>query len=623
MKSCIKPLAALLPALFTLSAQAEPALLDTVVVTATRQPTRLNELVADVTVIDREELDRADPSATLGEVLGRVAGVEFSRAGGRGADESVYIRGTNSGHTLVLVDGLRVGSATLGTTAISTIPVAQVQRIEIVRGPASAIYGTDAIGGVIQVITRAGADAPRLQAEAGAGSHGAYEASLAHAGRIGGLSYSLQVGGSGSDGINAVTNPSSAAFNADKDGYNNRNLTAHVAYAIGPDAEVGANYYGTTSQNRYDSSWPAADVDWRMRHEVSGFGIHGSLRPLAGWQTTLRVGRGEDRTVDRPSVNVGQDKDVFKTTQDQVSWQNDVDLPLGRLLAVLERLEQKVDSTNTFTVSSRTIDSASLGWNGSLGAHRWQANLRRDRNSQFGSRNTHTLGYGYQIAPAWRVAVSLGTAFKAPTFNDLYFPNIPFVGSGNPDLKPESARSREAAVHYEQGTQRASLTWFHNKVRNLIQWEETFPGSWFYTPMNVGQARITGWLADYSGRFGAWTVYANATVQDPEDTDTGKQLNRRARHYGTIGFAHDAGPWQWGAEVKGSGHRYDDTLNTRRLAGYGIVSLHASYRLDRDWSLFARADNVFDRKYEFARSSTTNFGNLGATAFAGVRYTLR
>jgi vitamin B12 transporter len=617
----LKPLAALLPALFSLSVVAETSnTLDPVVVTATRQPTRINELIADVTVIGREELDRVDPSATLGEVLGRAAGVEFSRTGGRGAEESVYIRGTNSGHVLVLVDGLRVGSATLGSTSLTTIPLAQIERIEIVRGAASAVYGTDAIGGVIQIITRPGSDAPRLQLDAGAGSYGAYQASLAHAGSVGGLRYALRAGGAGADGINAVSNPTSAAFNRDKDGYSNRNGSGHLAYALTDNAEVGGHYFASTNQTHYDASWPTANADWRTRHEVSGAGVFATLRPVAGWQSTLRLGRGEDRTVNQPSVNVGQAKDVFKTTQDQATWQNDVDLPLGRLLAVLERLEQKVESTNTYTLDSRTIDSGSLGWNAGWGAHRWQVNLRHDRNSQFGSRNTETFGYGYQIHPAWRLAASYGTAFKAPTFNDLYFPNTPFVGVGNPGLQPEFARNREIAVHFRQSGQRASLTYFHNNIENLIQWEETSPGSWFYTPMNVGEARIKGWLAEYEGRFGAWTVFANATAQSPEDAETGKLLTRRARRFGVVGLTHDSGPWQWGGEIKGSSERYDDAANTRRLDGYAVVNLHARYRLGKDWSFFVRADNVFDRKYEFARSSTTTYGNLGATVFAGLRY---
>lgn len=595
----------------------------TVVVTATRYPSRLNELVADVSVIDRAQLDQQDPSAPLGEVLGRVAGVEFSRAGGRGSSESIYVRGTNTGHVLVLIDGIRTGSATLGYSEMSVMPIAQIERVEIVRGTASAIYGSDAIGGVINIITRAGGDAPKFQATVGGGNYGSYETDVAHAGKVGGLRYALRAGWAGTEGINATANRNSAAYNADKDGYRNHNASGQVSYRFNDGSEVGASFLESFKFNRYDSSYPSAASDWRTQQYMSTAAVYGTWRILPVWQSTLRLGQSQDHSVTRPSSTAGQEKDSYQTVQDQLTWQNDVTLPLGRLLGVVERLHQKIESTARFTSYARTVNSVALGWNGTYGNHLWQTNVRHDANSQYGGRQTETLGYGYQFAQNWRANASYGTAFKAPSFNDLYYPNTPFSGVGNPNLKPEFARNREAAVHYEQGAHRASLTYFHNNISNLIQWEETSPGSFFYTPTNVGQARITGWTADYNGRFGAWSLYGNLTVQDPENAMTHKTLIRRAREFGTIGGSYEAGVWQAGLELKASGARYDDAANTRRLGGYGVVNVHGKYRLSNDLSLFGRVDNLFDRRYDYARTSSVNYGNLGTTFFVGLRYTLQ
>lgn len=596
--------------------------LEPTIVTATRQPMRAQELLSDVSVIERAQIEAASATATLGELLSREAGVEFSREGGRGASESVFVRGTNSAHTLILVDGLRVGSATLGTTALQSIPLSQIERIEIVRGAASALYGTDALGGVINISTRQGNAAPTLQLEAGGGTHHTQQTSLAHAGHVGDLRYSVRAGTRASDGINAVRNPSSGAYNADRDGYAGDDAALHLRYAPSKALQLGGYFLQSRNETHYDSSYPSARSDWRNQHQLSSQGVFADFRPVDFWRSSLRLGRGTDKAVNRPGGSPGKEKDSFETTQDQFTWQNDFRLPVGQALFILERLEQRVEAAKAYSLTERSINAAQLGWNGALGAHRLQLNVRHDANSQFGDRTTQTLGYGYQISEAWRLATSYGTAFKAPTLNDLYYPNTAFEGVGNPGLQPEFARNREVSVHYETLPYRASLTYFHNNISNLIQWEETTPGSWFYTPKNVGQARIAGWAAQYQATLGNWQLYGNLNYQDAENTDTQKQLTRRARQFATLGLNHRIGAVEWGGEWRLAGRRYDDAANTRELRGYGVLNLHARYQLDKAWSLFARVDNLFDKRYEYARSSTTQYGNLGTVLFAGIRYTL-
>lgn len=599
-----------------------------VVVTATRIPTRINEVIADVTVIEREAIEQAGPAATLGDLLSGVPGVELSREGSRGASEGVFIRGANSGHTLVLVDGQRVGSATLGQTAIGALPVGQIERVEILRGPASALYGSDAIGGVIRITTRQGTDAPQFDVRAGIGSRGIHEATVSHAGRLGAIDYAIRTGNTRATGVNAITNPASAAYNADKDGFWRRHTGVNATWYPDAASEIGVHWFESEGMNRYDASWPTATADWQTRHAMSSVAVHARRRLTDDWSTELRLGRGEDDSVTTPSATVGMARDMFRTRQDQFVWQNDLRLPLGRGLVALETLREEVTSTNIYTGTRRSTDSLVLGWHGSAGAHAWQAGARHDDNSQFGGKTTWTLNYGYRFAPGWRVSAGMGTSFKAPTFNDLYFPNTPFVGVGNPALVPETGRGREVALHYAGAVGEASLTAFRNDIRNLIQWEETPPGSWFYMPDNIGAARITGLTAAGRTHLGNWTLDGHFTVQSPKNRDTGEYLTRRATRHGKLALGYAQGRWNYGVELVAAGRRWDAPdfftgRNTRKMGGYGVVHLRGEYRMNESWSWFARVDNLFGKKYELARSSTSDFASQGTSVFVGARFVVK
>lgn len=631
----LTPLTALLSVAFAAPAHAELlATLDPLIITATRQSQRANETIADVTIIDKQDIENAGPTTTLAELLGRSTGIEFGRAGGHGADESVFIRGTNGGHALVLVDGIRVNSATTGATATQMIPLSQVERIEVLRGPASALYGSDAIGGVIQIFTRNAGEAPLLAIQAGAGSTSAYETNIAHANRIGNFAYGIKAGVSGTQGINAIESPGYPGYNADKDGYRNTNLNINASYRFSVDTEIGAGFFGTQSTSRYDAyqfdpntfASVNANRNYEMKHRTAGAYTYASFAPTAIWKSTVRVAQGVDRTESPESV-VGDPISLFKTTQNQYAWQNDITLPVGSLLAGLERLEQEVDSTKDYSVKSRSINSAVLGWNATLGAHAVQLNLRGDDNSQFGQHQTWLAGYGYRLTPAWRIATSIGTAFKAPTMNDLYFPTTPGVGGGNPNLLPEESRNAEISLRYQQKVNHARLTYFHNKIENLIAWT-TDPLTFFSTPANVGQAKIEGIELAAGTAFGNWLLNANATFQDPKDEDTGQHLRRRAKAFGTLSASYVTGPFKGGIELKLVGRRYDDPhwqtgINQVRMGGYGLTNVFAEYAVARDWKLFARVDNLFDKEYDIARSASVIYGTPGITAFAGIRYTLQ
>lgn len=586
-----------------------------VIVTATRQAQRADAALTDISSITREEIEQAGPAAMLADLLARQPGIQTSANGGPGANSGLFMRGANSGHTLILVDGLRVSSATLGSTSLSRIPLSQIDHIEILRGPASALYGSEAIGGVVQIFTKRGAGPTQFLAEAGAGTYGTTDINMGISGGSEGWRYSFSANRFHSDGFSAVRNPANSAYNQDKDGFDEDSFSGNLSYSPAKGHQYGLTLFRSDGSNRYDGGYSPATAaeDYMTSNSVIGYALWAHNRILPNWISTVRIGHGTD---DSTNLSDRNPTSAFRTDQDQISWQNDITLPLGTALFALERINQKVEASTAYTTSQRRLNAILLGWNGDIGKHRLQVNVRRDNNSQFGSKSTGVFAYGYQLSPAWRAGISAGTAFKAPTFNDLYYPNTPFVGSGNLNLSPETSRNREASLHYEDGIHAVGLTYYRNRIKDLIQWTETPPGSWFYMPQNVAAAELEGWTLAYDGRVADYSLHANIDKLDPRDTATSLQLVRRARTVGNMSVSRDFGKWKLSAEVQAVGPRYNNVANTEQMGGYAIANLHGAYALNSDWSLFARTNNLFDKNYE----QVADFATAGATIFAGIRY---
>jgi vitamin B12 transporter len=571
-----------------------------VVVTATRIPTRINEVIADVAVIDRETIEQAGPT-TLPELLARQPGLHVVDNGGRGKSASVFMRGTSSTHALLLVDGMPLGSATTGQPSLHNLPLSQIERIEILRGPASSLYGSDAIGGVIQIFTKRGEGPARLSAYAGVGSHNTREAQAGVSGSSGPLSYNFSASHYTTDGFNVAADPqrfNSVNFslpNPDDDGYRNTAMTGRLVYEIARGHEIGATVLEARSRNHFDRGGPT--VNAYNNDKTHAYGAFLRNRVNDDWTSELRWGSSEDW-----SESFAPGRSLFATTQTQWTWQNDLRLPVGKLMLAFESTEQSVDSTVNYAAKRREVDSAVLGYQGNIGAHSWQAALRRDDNSQFGAHTTGSLGYGYRFADAWQARGSVGTAFKAPSFNQLYFPAF-----GNANLKPEKAINQEIGLHWAAGGQHASVTWFDNRITDLI---EGFPIT------NIGKARIKGASLAYGFLRGAWTVDAGLDLMQPVNEATGKRLQRRPAEMLKLAVTYAPGDWRIGGETSAVGRRYDTTTEGRPMHGYGLVNLFASKALDREWSLESRINNLFDRVYENAWS----YAVPGREIFVGLRY---
>lgn len=589
---------------------------DDVVVTSSRIPQARENVVADVSVIEREEIEQAGLS-TLVELLRTQPGVEIESNGSFGATSAIHLRGTGSQAVVVLIDGMRMGSATTGTTALEQLSPEQIERIEIVRGPASSLYGSEAVGGVIQIFTRRGDDKPHADAYLGYGSYNTRRAAASLGGTAGDTRYALNASALYTDGFSSLN--TNSGRDADDDAYRNLTLSGNISHTLAQGHDLGLQFFRSEGHGEFDGRNFPAHQDMRQHN----FALTSNNRFLNNWLSRLKLGEGMD---DLHSVGSFGTSNI-RTYQRQYSWQNDLNLPLGTLTLAYDRLEEHVVSGTAYSQTRRDNNGWLASYVVEQGAHAFHAGIRRDDNSQFGQHNTGNIGYGYKLDQFWRVTGSFGTAYRAPTFNDLYWPLQNFGGGfsygGNPDLKPETSRNREVSVIYDQGHHRVSATAFHNEINNLIVSSQGLPADY---PANVGAATIRGLTLAYEGWFGTYHLRANADFQSPKNDDTDKWLVRRAREHASLWLGKTLGDLELGGEVIASGQRYNDAANKFELGGYALVNLSAAYKLGEDWALNARVNNLFDREYALATTANSfspnapDYGTPDRNLFVGLRW---
>jgi vitamin B12 transporter len=579
--------------------------LDPVAVIATRGAQPIADLLADVTVIDAEEIARAGVHG-LADLLRRQPGIEITRNGGPAGVSGVFIRGANRGQTLVLVDGQRVGSASTGATTLEAIPLEAIERIEILRGPASSLYGADAIGGVIQIFTYGASATPQATVSASVGSYATRALNALIGGSAGPLRLSLQAAALASDGFNAASNPAAFNYNPDADGYRSGNATVDLALPLADGHELAAKYLYNRQDAQYDGS---AGFDDRTVTTLETWQIASRNRLAPFWASRLTAGQSSDDSVSKTEYG----DFPFGTRQTQLAWQNDFTLPQGLLTAGYEFRKETVSTDVAFAVTSRDTNSvfAIYQWRDAVQA--LQANLRWDDSSQYGGKATGALAYGYRVMPSLRLTTGASTGFKPPSFNDLYYP-----GFSTPDLAPETAVNLEAGAHWtgtvEGGTVGARAVVYRNAVDQLIVFR--CDASFNCKPGNVDQATLTGLTLALDATFGTLSLAGSIDLGNPRDDATGNLLPRRAREHGALSLAQTLGPVRVGAELAASSYRYDDAANTVRLPGYTLVNLTLEWTPLPAITVFVRADNVFNVDYSLAADYSTG----GAMVTAGLRW---
>ena len=609
---------------------------DDVFVTATRTPILKNNVIADVTTISSEDIERAG-SSSLPELLQRQPGIEISNLGGAGKVSTLSLRGTSSTHSIILIDGMRVGAATSGFSAIEHIPLSQIEKIEILRGPASSLYGQDAMGGVIQIFTKKGVDGFKPYVDIG---YGSYNTSNFKSGVRAGnnqTKYAINFAAMNSDGFSAfVPNPANAAnsINLDKDGYKNYSLSSSLSHKINQDYEIDLQYFLSKGKNQFDNQFanlsPSFHGNYRneIKLETYAMNIKGQINKA--WQSSIKLSQSTDKYLDLQKFNssippFGQTdanlNDMYKTIQDQLSWQNNIALPRGSITLLYDFLKQRIKTTDLYEKTQRTNHGVMVGYSLIEDKHNFQSNFRKDFNSAYDDPVTGNIGYAYSINSNWTVSSSYGTAFVSPSFNFLYSLADSFA-LGNPNLKPEKSKNIEGSIRYKDDSGSMSLTMFQNKIDDFIIYTALNAFNSRTSTQNLNKAEIQGLTISGDQFFGHFQIKGSATGQSAKNEDTDKYLPRRASLIGNINLNYYIGFWNIGIEETFSDKRFDDKENTVKLSGYALTNIVADYKINDKLKLNLRLNNVFDKDYSLAAEGTSGFKyqTPGRSLFTNLRY---
>ena len=593
--------------LHPISQAQQSAVLTPVVVTATRTETPIEEVLSDISVLERAQIEKMGASS-ISDVLSHLPGVSISQTGGPASTTGVFIRGSESRFTAVFVDGVRLDSQSTGGAPWEAIPLSQIERIEVLRGPAAAIYGSDAVAGVVQLFTRQGVSGFSPSVSVGLGSYNTAKISTSLRGGEGRVDYALALAEDRSAGFNAQ--PSSS--NPDKDGFKNSSLSGRLGLRLDQHQKVDLTFLDNVLKAGYDaygSVPPTSDI---AKQHLQTLGLNWGSTWSELWKTRLGITEGTDRYESTPSVYV---------TQTQVStylFHNELKWGPGTMTADAERREDRLQNSGTQPSANtlRAQNALALGYGLKLGEHALQANARRDADSQFGSKSTGALNYGFTLSPQWRVTASAGTAFRAPTLYQL------FSVYGVSNLLPETSNNKELGLRWASAQDHANWVVYQNDVNNLINYVSgpgrcingvgTYAGCYG----NTGHARMSGSTLSGDTQVGGVKWGGSMDLMNPKNQDTGKYLARRARQQSTLFAEVPAFGWTLGTELQYVGERFDDAANTNRLAPYSLVNLMANKPLNDEWRVLARLNNVTNRFYQLANGYATP----GFNAYLGVTW---
>ncbi len=601
--------ALLLPACWPLlaAAQEDAADLSQVIVTAARSPEELEAAIASVTLVTREDIDRLQPHSVT-ELLDGLVGLASASNGDLGKASSLFLRGTNSDHVLVLIDGIRIGSATTGTPAWEQLPVEQIDRIEIVRGPTSSLYGSDAIGGVVQIFTRHGAqgsaDTPSFMVSGG--SHGTYQTEIGDSGSVRNGWYNASASGLYTNGIPICV--ANAPVTADcyttmpQQGYWSGSGVVNGGWRW-DQASATLDFLRTEGDTRYDGNIYSADES-RIAQQALGGSV--TATPLPHLNVTLAAGQSQDRS---QNYFGGLNDGFFDTRTDTVSLINELSLPASqRVLVGVDFEHDAVSSDTDYAVQSRNDTGAFGLYQGFAGRQELQLSARYDHNEQFGDHTTGSAQWAYRWDDGLRLTASYGTAFKAPTFNDLYYPFY-----GVPTLQPETSHSVEVGLSGHGSNIDWALNAYQTNIDDLIEYN---PAT--FAPANIDSARIRGLETQLGATMRQWRAQLQLTLLDPRDTgvNDGELLPLRAQYTARLDLDRDLGVFSAGTTLFASGPRYNDPANTQRLGGYITLALRAAWRVAPRWELQLLLNNALNKDYE----TVLYYNQPGRSAYLTLRY---
>ena len=574
--------------------------LPNVVISANRQVQARNDSSAANTVFTRDDIDRLQPTSVT-DLLSRVPGVQVAPTGGRGSLPGIFIRGTKSAQSLVLVDGQRIANTTSGDSGLQYLNVDQIERVEVLRGSRSVIYGSDAIGGVIQVFTRRNTEQglqPRLKL--GFGSNQTWERSLGLSGGDEHTRFNLGASLDDTAGINSTH--TSFPSDGDHDAYRNQSLSLNLSHSFSDELETGFNLLDNRGKSEYDNSFGRYDATTGRtlgqkpytNYTVSSASGYVDAKLNERWQSRLELGHSENRDTKRDTLS--DDFSVFNTYRDSVNWQNDLTLnDRNSLILGGDWYEDRFHGSTLFTENSR--------WNrAAFVQHRFKGDwfstelgLRRDQNQQFGGQNSWSGTLTLPVNPDNDVLLSYSEGFRAPTFNDLYYPDTKY---SNPNLQPETSKSYELQWRSQlSDSTRLEASLYRTDLSDAIILDRSGK------PQNVASARINGFEAALKQELFGWQGNLGLSIIDPRDRDSGHTLARRARRTVNLDLDRQFDKLGVGASWQAISSSYDDEDNTHRLGGYALLGLRSSWALNREVALSLKVDNLLDKTYARARYS--------------------
>lgn len=595
---------------------AEPYAAEPLVVTSGRLAESQAQATAATTVFERNDIERLQVSS-VAELLERVPGLSIVRTGGVGSQTGLFLRGTSTAQTLVLIDGQRIAAASSGTSSLEFLAPEQIERIEVVRGARSALYGSDAIGGVIQIFTRQG-DGQGLKpyARLATGSDSTYQRSLGLSGGDERTRFHLGAALDETAGIDATRDGFGA--NGDDDAYRNRSLSLNLSHRFTEDLQVGFSALDQRGQVEYDDVFtgllPTADF---QLSSLSGF-IDGRLNER--WSSRLEMGHSKDQrdTGDDSPLASASSFFTYTTYRDSTSWVNTLTLSDNQqILAGADWYEDRLHSSTAFAEDSRWNRAAFVQHRYTGDTFSTELGLRHDDNQQFGSENTWNAALTFPLNSANDLTLSYSEGFRAPTFNDLYDP-----WAGNPNLQAERSKSYEIqwrSRYSDTGSLQTSV--YRSDIEDAIVANEVS----FYVPQNVQHARINGFEAAVQQELFGWQGNLALALIDPRDRDSGHTLLRRAKRTLSLDLDRRFGDVSLGAGWRAVSGRYDDADNNIEVSGYGLLSLRAAWQATQELGLSLKLDNLLDKDYAETTYSTPNgrfgYNSAGRTALFAVTWT--
>ncbi len=573
-----------------------PAELSPVITTATRIPQNLAYATAPVLVISRADIVRSQ-AGDVAQLLRFYAGIDLGRNGGPGQNTGVFLRGSESNHTLVLVDGVEINPGTLGGAAVYNIRPDMIERIEIVKGPRSALWGSEAIGGVLNIITRSAEDGLAWSASAGAGRFDTRSASFES--RMRGARGGLIFGFSNIDSDGFPTRRDSDIDRA----HDNTSINLKADTTIGS-AEFATRYWEARGNTEYLDFF-LAPVEQDFVNSVLAGDIN--LKLARRWQSKLTLSQTRDEI-----LQLNND-DYVNTDRIMVDWHNTL-LPVAghTLLAGASVSEERTESLSfgAFFKDSTQMREVYVSDYVELAAHRLLLSARHSEHETFGSAFTWNIEPAFQLAEDIRLTLGLGTSYRAPDGTDR------FGFGGNPDLRPERGRNAEIGLQFDLNNARLAASIYQNDIDDLVEFvfdPLTFAGG----NINVGRARIRGIDMNYELVAQNWRWRIGAVLQDPENLSEQTTLARRARRSLSTSLARELSWGELGFDVLASGSRRDSPFSNIVNAGFVLANVTARIDLSERLALRMCLENLLNSDYETA----AGFNSAGRGLQFSLSYT--